>query len=74
MKKEDVKWYTLCVVLFVAMELLGCSTTNYKYQVYLVGKDGIVHLVTEDTLEEANSFIGRHKESHGSLRVVRVER
>ena len=74
MKKENVKWYTFCIVLFVAMEFLGCSTTDYKYQVYLVGKSGAVHLVTEETLEEANSFIGRHKESHGSLRVVRVER
>ena len=58
--------------LLIAFALqLGCTTTQYEYQIHLVGGGGYHHLITVDTEDEAWDFIDEQENSHGTMKIIK---
>ena len=58
----------------VAFLLVGCSTTNYEYQVHLKEGDGTMHLYTGKDRADAMEYIRFYEKSHGDLKLVKFKK
>lgn len=61
--------YTFLILLIL---FSACSTSKAKYEVHLVSGNGFHHLITADTKAEALDFIDDQEDSHGAMKVIKV--
>jgi hypothetical protein len=61
--------YTFLILLIL---FSGCAT-SYKYEVHLIEGGGYHHLITTETADEALDFMAEHEDSHGAMKVIKVE-
>ena len=62
------------IVLIVIGLFVGCATADYKYEVHLVDGGGSHHLITAETEDEALDFVIEQEDSHGVMKVMKIQK
>ena len=62
------------IVLIVIGLFVGCATADYKYEVHLVDGGGSHHLITAETQDEALDFVIEQEDSHGVMKVMKIQK
>ena len=62
------------IVLIVIGLFAGCATADYKYEVHLVDGGGSHHLITAETQDEALDFVIEQEDSHGVMKVMKIQK
>tara|TARA_Y100001963_G_C6667432_1_gene393384 strand:- start:555 stop:752 length:198 start_codon:yes stop_codon:yes gene_type:complete len=61
------------IVLIIIGLFVGCATADYRYEVHLIDGGGSHHLITADTEDEAWNFIDEQEDSHGAMKIMKIQ-
>lgn len=61
------------IILITIGLFVGCATTDYRYEVHLIDGGGSHHLITAETEDEALDFLVDQEDSHGTMKVMKVQ-
>ena len=61
------------IVLIIIGLFVGCATADYRYEVHLIDGGGSHHLITADTEDEAWNFIDEQEDSHGTMKIMKIQ-
>tara|TARA_X000001382_G_scaffold125779_1_gene111671 strand:- start:306 stop:497 length:192 start_codon:yes stop_codon:yes gene_type:complete len=54
--------------------LAGCATSDHEYQVHLKDGTGYMHLYTGADKSDAVEYIKFYQESHGDMKLIKVNK
>ena len=67
----------IAIIAAIVLYLTGCTsiqTSEYEYQVHIVNGVGLSHLYTATDQRDAIEYIKFYQQSHGDMKIIRVEK